>query len=216
MPYKAVLFDMDGTLLDTLTDIAESTNRILAERGLPQHPVADYRYFVGEGARKLIDDVLPEDAKTEQTINDCLQAFEADYALNWKNNTAPYEGIESLLDTLSNTGIKLSILSNKPHHITTDCVSQMLGKWEFEVVFGQREDVPKKPDPAGALEIASIMKIPPEEFLYMGDTKIDMITANGAGMHPVGVTWGFRPREELVTAGAKTIIDKPEELLDLL
>lgn len=216
MPYRAVLFDMDGTLLNTLTDIAKSTNRVLAERDYPQHPEADYKYFVGEGARKLITDVLPNNALTDQNINECLQAFEADYSVNWKTNTRPYNGIETLLNELTTAGMKMTILSNKPHHITMECVTEMLAQWKFEVVFGQRDHISPKPDPTAALEIADILDIPPSEFLYLGDTKIDMATANSAGMYAVGAVWGFRPRQELIDSGAKTIIDKPEELLDLL
>ena len=216
MTYQAVLFDMDGTLLNTLMDIGESANRVIKARGFSPHPIEDYRYFVGEGARKLITDVLPDGEKTEQNINECLQAFEEDYAINWKTNTKPYDGIEGLLDGLTEKQIKINILSNKPHHITVDCVTDMLAKWHFEVVFGQRENIPKKPDATAALEIAEILSIPINEFLYVGDTKIDMMTANSAGMYAVGVTWGFRPREELIASGAKTIIDQPSQLLDLL
>jgi phosphoglycolate phosphatase len=216
MTYKAVLFDMDGTLLNTLTDIGESANRVMTAKGFPPHPIDDYRYFVGEGARKLMTDVLPDGEKSMENINECLKAFETDYAIHWKTNTQPYEGIERLLDDLTEKQIIINILSNKPHHITLDCVADMLGKWKFEVVFGQRDHIPKKPDATAALEVAEILGISVNEFLYVGDTKIDMMTANSAGMHAVGVTWGFRPREELTASGAKAIIDQPSQLLDLL
>lgn len=145
----------------------------------------------------------------------CFLAL-ASQIFNWKVNTKTYDGIETLLNALANAGIKMAILSNKPHRITEECVVEMLADWHFEIVFGQREGVPKKPDATGALEIARAMDIPPEAFLYLGDTKIDMITANRAGMYAVGASWGFRPREELIRAGAKSVINKPIELLDLL
>ncbi|MCP4749397.1 MAG: HAD family hydrolase [Proteobacteria bacterium] len=213
MSYKAVLFDMDGTLLDTLTDIAKSTNRVLASRNLPQHKLEDYKYFVGAGATHLVTSVLPEEERNEKTIQECLEAFEKDYSVRWKENTRPYAGIEEMLDTLTKRGLKMAILSNKPHEITVSCVGEMLSNWRFEVVFGQRDDVPRKPDPAGALEISERMNIPPSDFLYLGDTGIDMKTAAAADMFSVGVLWGFRPREELLGSGAKALIEAPMDIL---
>ncbi len=216
MPFKAVLFDMDGTLLDTLTDIGNATNRILASRNFPQHELGKYRYFVGEGALRLIKCALPENAQDESTIRECHQAFLDDYAANWNHNTLLYDGIDAMLNALTEYGLKMALLSNKPHENTKACVTEHLSNWKFVEVFGQRDGIPRKPDPAGALEIAERMNLLPAEFLYLGDTGIDMTTAISAGMFPIGVLWGFRPKKELLDFGAKSVIEKPLDVLDFL
>jgi phosphoglycolate phosphatase len=216
MTYQAVLFDLDGTLLDTLADLGNAMNRVLAGRGFPTHPLDAYRYFVGEGARILVTRALPADRRDEATIESCLAAFAADYDQNWQVETQPYPGVAELLDALIARGLKLAVLSNKPHEFTVRCVSQLLPHWTFDAVLGQREGVPRKPDPAGAFEIAAQLKIPPANFLYLGDTFVDMETARAAGMFPVGVLWGFRPAEELQESGAQALIARPGELVGLL
>jgi len=216
-PYKAVLFDLDGTLLNTLNDLADTANRVLASRGFPTHPLDAYRYFVGEGAAKLIFRALPyEKRQDDQCIQACTKAFYEDYDLNWNVSTRPYEGVPEMLDALSARNIKLAVLSNKPDHFTQKCVGEFLSKWNFEPVFGLRENVPRKPDPIGALEVATRLNLPPSGFIYVGDTSIDMQTANAAGMFAVGVEWGFRPVKELKDAGAQMIIEHPSAILDLL
>jgi phosphoglycolate phosphatase len=216
MRREAVLFDMDGTLLDTLTDIGQTANEVLSERGFPTHELVAYRYFVGEGAPNLIRSCLPEEARDPATVNQCLNAFLERYSSSYNKNTRLYEGIGALLDHLIEKGIKLAILSNKPNHLTQRCADQYLSRWRFEKVYGVREGVPRKPDPAGARDIAKQIRVPVEEFLYLGDTPTDMRTANQAGMRAVGVSWGFRPIEELLKTGAKAIIHHPRELIDLL
>jgi phosphoglycolate phosphatase len=216
MFYKAVLFDMDGTLLDTLTDIANATNRVLSERGFPTHDEATYRYFVGEGAPNLIEKCLPEKARDTSTISECLDRFLEKYNSSYNENTRLYEGIGSMLNSLTEMGIKLTILSNKPNHLTQLCADQYLSRWTFEKVYGVREGVPRKPDPAGAWDIAKEIRLPAGEFLYLGDTSTDMKTANQAGMRAIGVSWGFHPVEELLKSGAKAIIYHPRELIELL
>lgn len=216
MPYQAVLFDLDGTLLDTLADLGNAMNRVLAAQGLPGHPLEAYRYFVGEGARLLVTRALPENRRDEATIAACLAAFQADYNQNWRVETKPYPGIPEMLDALTARGLKLAVLSNKPHDFTQRCVHELLPRWTFEPVFGLRETVPRKPDPAGALEIAACLNIPPAHFLYLGDTAIDMQTARAAGMFPVGALWGFRSAEELVEGGAEVLLEEPLGLLGVL
>jgi phosphoglycolate phosphatase len=216
MTYQAVLFDLDGTLLDTLADLGNAMNRVLAARGFPTHPLDAYCYFVGEGARVLVTRALPEDRRDAATIESCLAAFAADYDQNWQVETQPYPGVAELLDALTARGLKLAVLSNKPHEFTVRCVSQLLPHWRFDAVLGQRERTPRKPDPAGAFEIAAWLKIPPTNFLYLGDTFVDMETARAAGMFPVGVLWGFRPVEELQASGAQVLIARPGELVGLL
>ncbi len=216
MIYEAVVFDMDGTLLNTLTDIGKATNRVLAARNYPTHPLKDYQYFVGAGIVRLMKCVLPEEAQTETMIKECIEEFTLDYKNSWQENTKPYDGVVEMLNALSKLGLRLAILSNKPHDLTQFSVKEMLADWPFEMVLGQRDHIPRKPDPAGALEIAKKMDIPSAHILYLGDTGIDMETAVNAGMFPIGVLWGFRPREELLQAGAKVLIESPLELLDFL
>jgi phosphoglycolate phosphatase len=212
MNYKAVLFDLDGTLLDTIADIGQSMNCALLKNGFPLYTAEEYKYLVGEGVYNLAKNALPESMRNEKTINKLVSEMKEEYEKHWADSTLPYEGIPELLDFLTAGGYKLCVLSNKPHFFTQKIVDKFLSKWHFDVVFGERASIPIKPDPSGALEIASIMDINPQDFLYLGDTSVDMQTANNAGMYPVGVTWGFRKKEELLKSGAKLIINHPMEL----
>jgi phosphoglycolate phosphatase len=216
MTYKAVLFDLDGTLLDTIEDIGDAANRILEQNGFPVHSMDTYSRFVGDGALNLIIRALPEDKRIDTIIHPCLDAFKEDYGRNWNVKTVPYDGITELLDTLTAHKLKMAVLSNKPHEHTIKCMEGFLSDWNFDVVFGQRDDVPRKPDPAGALEIAEQLNIAPSGFLYLGDTEIDLKTSIAAGMFPVGVLWGFRSAKELRGSGAKTLIKKPLDVMNLL
>ena len=216
MPYQAVIFDLDGTLLDTLEDLGDAVNRVLSARGLPVHPIDAYRFFVGDGMAKLIERALPEDKRDAETVRSCLEAFRVDYDRHWNVKTKPYDGIGAMLDELTARGLKRAILSNKPHEFTQLCVSEFLSKWSFDAVIGGRDGVPLKPDPAGALEIALTLGLPPAAFLYLGDTAVDIKTAIAADMTPVGALWGFRPAKELLESGAKILIEQPLEILGLL
>jgi len=216
LKYKAVLFDLDGTLIDSVEDIGDAANRVLSNRNLPTHPVSTYRLFVGEGVKVLFTRALPAEKRNQDFIDTCLKEFIEDYRHNYNVKSKLYDGIPELLDTLKARSLKIAVLSNKPDSITKDCVASLLATWNFDVVFGQRDSVPRKPDPQGAFEVAEKLAIPPSDFLYLGDTAVDMKTAVAAGMFPVGVLWGFRPLSELAENGAKTIIDAPAQLLDLL
>ncbi len=213
--FSAVVFDLDGTLLDTLEDLGDAVNRVLADRGFPAHPMDAYRYFVGDGSAVLIERALPESARGSDVYRDCLAAFMADYDQSWKVKTRLYDGISEMLDSLTALGIDMAILSNKSHGFTLKCVQDLLSKWQFKAVFGLRDDVARKPDPAGALEISGLLGTDPDRMLYLGDTAIDMHTALSAGMFPVGALWGFRTREELLENGARAIVQHPGELLRL-
>ena len=214
--FSAVVFDLDGTLLDTLEDLGDAVNRVLAGHGFPAHPMDAYRYFVGDGSAVLIERALPESARGSAVYRDCLAAFMADYDQSWKVKTRLYDGISEMLDSLTALGIDMAILSNKSHGFTVNCVRDLLSKWQFKAVFGLRDDVPRKPDPAGALETSRLMGTSPDRMLYLGDTAIDMQTAVSAGMFPVGALWGFRTREELLENGARALIQHPGELLSLI
>jgi len=216
MRAKAVLFDLDGTLLDTLEDIANSVNSALVRYGLPTRSVDAYRYFIGDGVTMLISRALPDENRDSDIIAKCVKGFRQDYSRNWNVNTRPYEGVPELLDALAAKHIKMAVLSNKPDDFTKQCVSELLPNHDFEMILGQRDAIPIKPDPVGALQIADRLGITPSRFLYLGDSAIDMKTAVRAGMFPVGALWGFRPLEELQEHGAQAVIKHPMDLLGLL
>lgn len=216
MRYHAILFDLDGTLLNTLRDLADAANHALTAQGFPAHPVDAYRYFVGEGAQNLVTRALPEAARTEAAIQRALALFRDAYAQNWNAHTRPYPGVPELLAALRARRLPLAVLSNKPNDFTQQCVHALLPDGEFACVFGQREGRPRKPDPSGALEIAATLGVTPADVLYVGDSGIDMQAARAAGMFPVGALWGFRDKAELLANGAQALIARPEELLGLL
>ncbi|NVL89691.1 MAG: HAD family hydrolase [Desulfobacterales bacterium] len=216
MHFKAVIFDLDGTLLDTLEDIADSANSALMKYGFPVHEVDAYRYFVGEGMTTLISLALPAEKRNNDIIADCVKAFRENYSRNWNVNTRPYDGVPELLDALAARHVKMAILSNKPDDFTKHCTREFLPNRNFEMILGRRDGIPRKPDPVGALEIAESLNITPSRFLYLGDSAVDMKTAVRAGMFPVGALWGFRPLDELREHGARAVIERPMELLGLL
>lgn len=213
---SAAIFDLDGTLLDTLGDLADAVNFALAANGFPQHTEAEICGYIGDGAQMLIRRALPEGAGDEpEPLAACLASFECHYGQNYAQRTRPYPGIPELLSSLREGGIPLGILSNKPHVFTLQCAETYFGRSgeTFQVVLGQREGIPKKPDPAGALEAAETLGISPGECLYVGDSAVDMQTAAAAGMLAIGVAWGFRPVDELYQAGALAVIESPADLL---
>jgi phosphoglycolate phosphatase len=216
MKYRAVVFDFDGTLLDTLWDLAESVNTVLNRSGFPEHSLEEYRHFVGEGIEELARRVLPEGHRDESSIARTLTDVREEYRQRWPNHTRPYEGIPELLAALTARHIKMAIVTNKPDDSTRTMAARLLPKWKFNVIMGATTDLPKKPDPTGALEVSRRLCLSPEAILYVGDSDIDMKTAKAAGMYPVGVLWGFRSADELIRNGAKVLIRKPLELLELL
>jgi phosphoglycolate phosphatase len=217
MTYKAVLFDLDGTLLDTLDDLGDSMNAVLAARGLPTHPIRSYTDFVGDGVENLVRRALPrESGSSEALIAEIVPLMRAEYARRWKDKTRPYDGVSGMLDALSARGLRLAVLSNKPHPATVEVVRHFFPPGKFHAVFGARPDVPIKPDAGAALDVAKRLGVPPEAFLYVGDTNTDMQTAVAAGMYAVGALWGFRTAGELLQAGARVLISHPGDLLTLL
>jgi phosphoglycolate phosphatase len=209
-PVRAALFDLDGTLADTLADIAGAVNEVLAARGLPVHPVRDYLGFVGEGARRLVERALPEDRQA--LVVEVLGEYHDAYAARLTRETRLYPGIAGMLDGLVAAGIPIAILSNKQDAFTRAVAEALLSAWPFRVIYGERVGVPRKPDPTAALEIARRLEISPEHCAFVGDTAIDMKTATASGMYGIGVPWGFRPREELIASGARVVVASPEDL----
>jgi len=216
MSYTVVIFDLDGTLLDSLTDIANAANEVLAESGFPVHAVDAYRFLVGDGVAMLFERALPEMRRETALIERCVEAFRKTYEHHWNQRSRPYEGIAEMLDALVRSERKLAVLSNKPQEFTERCVREFFAKWPLAPVYGQRAGVPRKPDPAAALQIATQLGAAPAECLYLGDSLVDMQTACRAGMFAVGALWGFRPRSELEAHGAAAVVAHPREVLELV
>ncbi|MBR5850234.1 MAG: HAD-IA family hydrolase [Alistipes sp.] len=216
MATRLVIFDLDGTLLNTIGDLAEAANRMLAERNLPQHDYATYRTFVGNGISRLVERALPEAMRSTEELAAARNEFLAYYIEHIDCKSCPYEGIPALLATLQERGIQMAVASNKFQEGTERLVRSFFPTIHFETVFGQRPEVPLKPDPAVVNEILSLTAIDPSEALYVGDSGVDMRTARAAGVRSVGVSWGFRQRAELIEQGADHLIDGAEELLGLL
>lgn len=208
---RAVIFDLDGTLLNTLADLADAMNESLRIMKLPTHPEEAYRWFVGKGMRSLAEQALPEGQG--HRLDECVETMKKCYAENWNHRTEPYEGIPLMLKTLAAEGVAMSVLSNKNHHFTRQCVAQYFPSVPFQQVVGVSDQTPPKPDPTGLRAVLHQMGHPPDAFLYMGDTAIDMKTAAAMDLFSVGVSWGFRPRGELENAGARAIIDHPDQFL---
>jgi phosphoglycolate phosphatase len=214
MDIRGVIFDLDGTLVDTLEDLADAANATLAHFGFPGHSSDAYRYFVGDGLMTLIERIVPDQNRSQQEIAACMDTFLQLYSQSWDLQSRPYAGVVEMLQHLRQAGLKLGVLSNKPHAFTQLCVDRFFAAGTFNFVYGQREGVPKKPDPAGALEIATLMQLMPQQILYVGDTATDMQTGNRAGMFTMGVLWGFRERQELEKNKAGNIISHPSEIVN--
>ena len=216
MAPAALLFDLDGTLLDTLHDLADAVNRALAAQGFPGHPVAAYRAFVGDGVAMLAERALPAGERSSEAVARTVARLRDEYAHGWAGRTRVYPGVPGLLDELTARGLPLAVLSNKPHDFAVAMVAHFLGRWPFCAVRGQVEGGPRKPDPAAALELAATLGVAPAACAFVGDSAVDVHTARRAGMLAVGVTWGFREPDELRQAGAHHVIGAPGELLPLL
>jgi len=215
-PARAIIFDLDGTLLNTLADLADSSNAALAALGLPQHPQDAYRFFVGLGMEELVRRMLPEDRRDPQTLETATKTVVTEYKRRWKDKTLPYPGIKELLDALHQRALPVCVLSNKPQPYTDLTIEAFFPGGPFTIVRGARPEVPNKPHPAGALALAAELGLAPGSVVFVGDSATDMKTARGAGMLPVGVLWGFRDEAELSANGARHIISHPGELLGLL
>lgn len=210
---KLAIFDLDGTLLDTLGDIAGACNHALTACGCPVHEVGEYKRFVGSGIMNLFRRALPEEQRTEEMVIRMRNAFIQYYDEHKDDTTQPYPGIEDLLEKLSAKGIALAVASNKYQEATQELVARYFGDYSFASVLGQREGHPIKPDAGIILEaMASCEGVRPDEVIYCGDSDVDMLTGINAGVKTVGVTWGFRSREELAAYSPCLLADNPEEI----
>ena len=214
MHLRAALFDLDGTLLDSLHDLGAAMNHALATHGLPVHPLASHRRFVGEGVRVLVARAVPQGRDDLHEV--VLATYKAFYAEHMLDHTQPYPGMRDVLARLQGEGVKLAVLSNKPDAATRRLVEALLPDVRFGAVYGERSGVPRKPDPTAALGIAAELGVTPGDCAFIGDTAVDMDTARAAGMYSVGVTWGFRGVEELQAHGARALAHSSDELLQAL
>lgn len=213
---KACIFDLDGTLTDTLESLTYSVNETLKEMGLPLITSDQCESFVGNGARVLIEKALaaagvPGSGRLEEGMEIYGRIFDA----NCTYLVTPYEGVSKMLEKLKERGVRLAVLSNKPHRQTVKVVKEIFGEGVFDYVQGQQEDIARKPDPEGIYRLMERLKVSKEECLYVGDSEVDIRTGKNAGVRTIGVAWGFRTREILEAAGAETIIDAPKELMNI-
>ncbi len=212
-----LIFDLDGTLLNTIADLAESSNYALRKCGYPTHEISAYRFFIGNGINKLFERILPEGEKTQENVLKLRKYFLEHYEIHNSELTVPYPGIPELLAKLQSAGIMIAVASNKYHKATEKLAKHFFPEIQFIAVFGQREGVAVKPDPTIVHDILSLAKVTKtEEVLYIGDSGVDMQTAQNAGVDACGVTWGFRPRAELMELSPRYIADKAEDISNII
>ncbi len=211
---KTVIFDLDGTLLDSIEDIASSMNKVLESLQLPTHKIEDYKHFVGGGVDILVENALSNQSK--EIKYEVIKRFKIEYDGKLHSKTLPYDGIYELLDELKKLDINLAVLSNKPHEFTVSYVNHFFKNYNFKEIHGQKKDVPKKPDPKAAIDIVKCLDSSCEKSYFIGDTKIDMQTAKSANMTAIGVLWGFRDEKELKEHGADFIVKEPLEIINII
>ena len=216
MKFKAVIFDLDGTLLDTVDDLTDAANSVLGRFGYPERDRQTIQSFIGDGLRALMERALPESQRDEDIIQRCFELLKSAYAGCWTNKTHPYPEIPELLEGLLNSDVAISILSNKADDATQQIVAKLLSRWSFRIVLGAKAGIPPKPDPTAALTIAKMLVIPPQDIIFLGDTSIDMQTAAASGMYGIGALWGFRPADELIAGGARILLRNPPDLMPWL
>lgn len=213
---KLAIFDLDGTLLNTIDDLGHAANYALEKNGYPTHSIASYPFFVGNGVRRLIERVLPEDARTVNIVDRLLVHFKEYYNEHNTDSTVPYQGIPELLNKLSAHGVAIAVASNKYQQATEKLINHYFPNISFVAVEGQKDNVPVKPDPSIVFEILSKAKMPKADTIYIGDSGVDMETARRACVDSVGVTWGFRPEKELIESHADNIVNSPSEIAALV
>lgn len=208
---RLCIFDLDGTLINSLQDLADSCNTVLEEDGFPVHPLDAYRYFVGNGIPKLIERILPEDERTTERMVDVRNRFDKHYQAHCLDTTGPYPGIEELLAACREEKILLAVLSNKAEPFAKLICREIFGDGIFDAVCGQKPEVPKKPAPDGVFSLLRKFAIRPEQAVLIGDSNVDILTAQNAGIHSIGACWGFRGRDELEEAGAEALASTPKD-----
>ena len=215
MKFKGVIFDLDGTLVNSLEDIADAMNSVLQNLNYPTHSYDSYQYFIGSGLRNLVSKALPETHNNKEHIDSCYQLMIEKYSDNCTRKTKSYDGIRELLDHLISQNIKLSVFSNKSDELTKKITKDLFPGY-FDPIVGLSLEALKKPNPQEATEISKSLGLKTEEIIFVGDSGIDMQTATNANMLAVGVSWGYRPEEELIAEGAKHILSHPLDLIPIL
>lgn len=213
--YRTVIFDLDGTILNTIADLADAGNRICRKRGWPEHAVEEYTAMVGHGMKNLVQQLSPEDCRSSEVVEATLAEFMEDYGSHCCEKTAPYEGVPEFLQELKVRGVQLAVYSNKADVLTCRIIDHYFPN-VFTLVRGKRDGIPVKPDPAGIAGIMEELKAVPEKSLFVGDSSVDVKTGHAGGMKVCGVPWGFRSRESLADAGADMIADTVEQLRQML
>lgn len=212
---KAVLFDLDGTLADTLTDLATSANYALAHFGFPTHETEKYKYFVGNGMSVLVSRILPEDKRDDKTHATVKKVFLSHYGAHYADNTRAYSGVPEVVAALKEKGIKVAVVTNKAHEAAIKVLEKLYPN-TFDVICGQRDGIPTKPAPDMPLSVMAKLGVKPEECAFVGDSGPDAATGVNCGATPIGVLWGFRTADELRENGAKYLAATPEELLSVI
>lgn len=213
MAIKLIIFDLDGTLVDSIEGLAVSMNKVLAARGYPEHSIGDYKTFVGNGIRKLVSRGLPESYRDQDTINVCYDNMLKVYQELYAVGMSTYQGIDIVLNELSEKGIRFAINTNKNQDMAEKVVSRFLNQWKFVKIMGAGAISSIKPDPEAAIHIATEAGVKPSECIYIGDSEVDLKTAQNAGMHSILVSWGFRTEEELLFHKPEILIKSPEEIM---
>lgn len=216
MIFRGVIFDLDGTLVNSLEDLGDSMNIVLQNFNFPVHDLQTYKQFMGHGIRNFIFKALPATDRDEALIERCYYSMIEIYRNNCINKTRPYDGIVELLNALVSRSIKLAVFSNKTDEFTKKIVLTLLSKWKFEAIIGLSNEEHKKPNPSIALHICEIFKLYPENIIYVGDSSVDMQTANNVGMYAVGALWGFQGKEELLSNGAQHLLNHPLDLMKII
>ncbi|MCQ2448913.1 MAG: HAD family hydrolase [Clostridia bacterium] len=212
---QAVLFDLDGTLANSLADLAAATNLALEKYGFPPQPVEAFKMFAGNGIPKMLERALPPQNRTPETVEKCRKVFMDYYGEHYADKTAAYDGVPALLGVLKARGIKLAVVTNKAQEMADKVVTKLYGDL-FDLIIGKREGFPAKPDPAAAHLAMRTLGVTPQECLFVGDSGVDVKTGANSGAVPIGVLWGFRDRAELSENGAAYIIEKPSQILSIL
>ncbi len=215
MKFKAVFFDLDGTLVNSLIDLSVSVNYVLKNHGYPVHPVSAFQYFAGDGIAKMIERATPEDKRTPEILDTLKTEFMQHYAIHYADNTVSYDGVAELVTELKDKGYILAVVTNKAQEMAEKVVQKVFGD-SFDYVLGLREGVPAKPDPTGVFMAMDELKVSPKECAFVGDTGMDVAAGVNAGAYPIGVLWGFREKSELEKFGAKAFANNAAELKNLI
>lgn len=214
--YKCVVFDLDGTLVNSLFDLADSVNKALAKQGLPVHPYDSYKNFVGNGRAKLIERAMGDFAADEQLLKAVTRDYDEDYLVHCLDKTRPYDGVVEMLSELQKNNVRINVLSNKPDEFVNKMLAKLFPGITFNLAWGKKSDFAPKPDPASLFALLKELSVDKSDCIYVGDSNVDVITAKNAGVDFCGVLWGFRTKEELVTEGAEITVSTADELLKVI